>query len=220
MLDEGLTDEASLPHSLRRRRETTAGSGTFEVLQTSALWDPRRTAFLVCDMWDRHWCAGASRRVDELAPAMNEVLRAARARGVLIIHAPSGTMPFYEGTPQRKRAQEAPNSPAPEDIRSWRYLDPTREPPLPIDDSDGGCDDEPPCPSFPAWTSQHPALKISAEDAVSDDGAEIHNLLQHRSIENVVVMGVHEHVRSGPSVLHSPPRWARQEHGAHARYDG
>ena len=77
------------------------------------------------------------------------------------------------------------------DISQWRPLDPSREPPLPIDDLDGGCDDQPTCPTYRAWTRQHPALQIEAEDAISDSGAEIYRLLEQRQIENIIVMGVH-----------------------------
>ena len=31
-------------------------------------WDPAKTAIIICDMWDQHWCRGATRRVGELAP--------------------------------------------------------------------------------------------------------------------------------------------------------
>src|SRR5688500_3082271 len=57
--------------------------------------EPRGTAIIVCDMWDQHWCKGATDRVGEMAPRMNEVIEAARKRGMLIIHAPSETMDFY-----------------------------------------------------------------------------------------------------------------------------
>jgi hypothetical protein len=39
---------------------------------------------------------------------MNEVIKAARAKGVFIIHCPSDTMDFYKDFPQRKLAQAAP----------------------------------------------------------------------------------------------------------------
>ena len=71
-------------------------------------WDSTKTAIVVCDMWDKHWCAGATSRVAEMAPRMNEVLTAARNRGVLIIHCPSDTLEFYKNTPQRLLAQAAP----------------------------------------------------------------------------------------------------------------
>lgn len=154
-------------------------------------WDPHKTAIIICDMWDKHWCQGASNRVAEMAPVMNEVVKAARNKGVFIIHAPSDTMKYYEGTPQRKRAQEAPEVKAPADVHTWRSIDPSKEPPLPIDDSDGGCDDEPQCKNYTAWTREHPAIEIASEDAVSDKGNEVYNLLQQRGIDNVIIMGVH-----------------------------
>jgi nicotinamidase-related amidase len=177
---------------MRRRRETLPGSGNYEVVQEEVEWEPRKTAIVICDLWDRHWCMGATQRVDELAPAMDTVVANARARGVLIIHAPSDTVAFYTGTPARKRAQEAPLAPAQVALRNWMGLDPALEPPLPIDDSDGGCDDSPQCAQGAPWTRQHPALQIDeARDAISDDGQEVYNLLQKHDIENVIVMGVH-----------------------------
>jgi len=177
---------------LSRNEETFPGSGQFRTSEEVVDWQPCQTAFLVCDMWDKHWCASASRRVDQLAPVINTVLCAGRDQGVLILHAPSDTMPFYDQTPQRQRARSAPAlAMEPEDIARWRPLNPAKESPLPIDDSDGGCDDLPPCPTYRAWTCQHPAIQIDPEDAISDNGAEVYRLLAQRQIENVIVMGVH-----------------------------
>ena len=39
-------------------------------------WKPEKTAIIVCDMWDDHWCKSASRRVGEMAPALNAMLKA------------------------------------------------------------------------------------------------------------------------------------------------
>src|SRR6478752_5980261 len=52
-------------------------------------WDPQKTAIIVVDMWDDHWCKGAAKRVAELAVPMNEMLKEARAKGAFIIHCPS-----------------------------------------------------------------------------------------------------------------------------------
>lgn len=71
-------------------------------------WDAARTAVVVCDMWDQHHCPDATERVGEMAPAMNEVLLAARAKGMLILHCPSDTLKFYQDHPGRKLAQSAP----------------------------------------------------------------------------------------------------------------
>jgi nicotinamidase-related amidase len=146
-----------------------------------------QTALIICDMWDNHWCSSAAARVAELAPVMNGVVCAARDRGVLIIHAPSDTMGFYAETPQRRRAQEATDAGIDTAIPGYQA---PGEPPLPIDDSDGDCDSASSA-FYPAWTRQHPAIEIRAEDAVSDSGQEIFNLLQQESRENILLMGVH-----------------------------
>jgi nicotinamidase-related amidase len=156
------------------------------------LWVPRQTALIICDMWDDHWCKRAAQRCSELAPLVNNFAQRARARGALIVHAPSDTMSFYGGMPQRKRARKARVVTPPVPIET-RMTDPTREPELPIVDSDGGCDDEPPsAPRRPfPWKRQHPAIAIARQDVISDDGKEIYNVLMEKGIKNVFLTGVH-----------------------------
>ena len=141
------------------------------------------TALLLCDVWDKHWCRGASERVDAMAPRMNEVVQAARAKGVPIIHAPSGTMFFYTDTPMRQRMMDAPHA-------EKTPLKDVDEPPLPIDDSDGGCDTDDQ-PQYSAWTRQHPGIEIAEPDGISDNGDEVYNYLVARGVKNIVYMGVH-----------------------------
>src|SRR5690606_10195955 len=128
----------------------------------------------------------------QMAPRMNEVIRAARKQGVLIIHCPSDTMDFYRDTPQRRLAQQAPPAETKVPLQRWCRLDPEREGPLPIDDSNGGCDEceGDACRSYKAWTRQIATIEIADGDAITDS-AEAYNLMQQRGIENVIVMGVH-----------------------------
>ena len=72
-----------------------------------------RTAIIICDMWDTHTCGMSAQRVALMAPRMNQVVSAARSLGVMIIHAPSDTMKFYEGTPWRERMRNAPTAASP-----------------------------------------------------------------------------------------------------------
>lgn len=163
---------------------------------TSTLaWSPKETALIICDMWDTHTCQGAARRVGEMAPKLNAAVVAARKKGVLIVHAPSDVIKFYADTPQRKRVLDAPAVKGPVEFK-WRKLMPEREGQLPIDDSDW-CDCRPKCDvegvkkkGWP-WTRQHEAIKIEAEDAISDQGQEIYNLFEQRGIKNVILCGVH-----------------------------
>ena len=175
---------------LPARTRAAAADGTFASADTTLHWDPKKTAIVVCDMWDRHWCADATKRVGEMAPRMNDVIVAARKQGVLIIHCPSDTMEYYKDTPQRKLAQQAPKIETKIPLQRWCHVDLQKEGKLPIDDSDGGCDCLPQCKTFKAWTKQHDAIKIEEGDAVTDS-AEAYYLMQQRGIENLIVMGVH-----------------------------
>jgi nicotinamidase-related amidase len=173
-----------------RTREKATDSGPYEVVTRTAWWDPHKTAIIICDMWDRHWCRGAAQRVRELAPRINAVVTEARAKGVLIIHAPSRTMAFYENTLQRSRARDAPRYEPPIPLRDWRPLDAGREPPLPIDDSDGGCDCSPTCRPDSIRNRQISTIRIWPGDAITES-VEACYLLQQCGIENVIIMGVH-----------------------------
>jgi type 1 glutamine amidotransferase/nicotinamidase-related amidase len=158
------------------------------------LWSPDQTAVLVCDMWDRHWCRGATERVGELAPVMNRIVCLARDRGVLIIHAPSGTIDHYRDHPARQRMRDIPQaSELPQEIGQWcNWLDETeRQAGYPIDHADGGCDCTPTCTQGSPWTRQVAAITIAPNDFISDSGVEIWSLLEARGIRNVILMGVH-----------------------------
>jgi putative membrane-bound dehydrogenase-like protein len=178
---------------LYMRTRVATESGPVQAVHKQVCWAPERTALIICDMWDDHWCKGAAARVAEIAPTMNEVVNAARNRGVFIIHAPSDVTEFYKDTPQRKRAQTAKPATPPVKIDRWRRIDREKEGPFPIDDSDGGCDDSPRCkegPPYP-WKRQSATIQIADQDAITDSGQEAFNLMEERGITNVIVMGVH-----------------------------
>jgi type 1 glutamine amidotransferase/nicotinamidase-related amidase len=174
----------------RTEVETAPKSGRYHTLTQTTTWDARKTAIVVCDMWDKHWCPTATQRVGEMAPRMNEVLKAARDKGALIIHCPSDTMGFYKDAPQRRRAQQAPKVEAKVMLQPWCRIDPKHEAPLPIDDGDGGCDCDPQPKNYRAWSRQIEALEIKDADAITDS-AEAYYLMQQQGIDNVIVMGVH-----------------------------
>jgi nicotinamidase-related amidase len=128
-----------------------------------------------------------------MAPHMNKTLKAARKQGVLIIHSPSSCMNAYEKTVARKRALSAPLAKT-ETKFQWNYFNPKKEGPLPERLEKGGCscDTAEPCsPSYRAWTKEIDAIEIDPQDAVSDNGQEVYNLLEKRGIDYVIVMGVH-----------------------------
>jgi nicotinamidase-related amidase len=181
-----------------RSRAAAPGKPVVPPTESAATWNPKATAVIVCDMWDRHWCKSAEARVGELAGPMNEMLKTARAKGVFVIHAPSTCTGFYKDTPQRKRAQAAAFAPTPLRLAAterwgtaWNWPDAAREAVLPIDDSDMGCDCKVKCEITAPWTRQTAAIDVADADAITDDGQETWNLLAERKVENVVLCGVH-----------------------------
>ncbi len=178
--------------TLRSRSETSAA-------EKKAEWDPKKTALIICDMWDDHWCKSAALRVAEMAGPLNEMVKTARARGVFIIHAPSTCTDFYKDTPQRKLALAAPFAKTPVPLATaerwgtaWCWTDSRHEHVLPIDDSDMGCScTGEKCPIREAWKRQIATIELMEGDALTDNGQETWNLLAARGIDNVILCGVH-----------------------------
>ncbi|MEQ1858629.1 MAG: protein-signal peptide and transmembrane prediction [Chthoniobacteraceae bacterium] len=191
MIATARADDLSL-HLRSRTKDGVVG-------EKAAAWDVKKTALIICDMWDQHWCKSAERRVGEMAGPMNEMVKAARAKGIFVIHAPSTCVDFYKDTPQRKRAQSAPFVKTPVPLVTterwgtcWHWIDARREGVLPIDDSDMGCScGEKKCEIRTPWTRQISTIEIGPEDAITDHGQETWNLLAERGIENVILCGVH-----------------------------
>lgn len=199
--------QADFKLSLRSRVETARESGRFHTVSKDATWQAGETAVIVCDMWDLHHCLNATERGAELAPRMDKLLKEARRQGTLIIHAPSSCTDFYKDNPARRRAQATPRSKnLPVDIGSWcRHIPSEEQGEYPIDQSDGGEDDDPEehaawathladrgrNPKAP-WKSQTELLTIDAErDFISDSGEEIWSILEKHGRQNVILLGVH-----------------------------
>lgn len=148
---------------------------------------PRGTALVICDMWDRNWSRAANERVVPLSYRIAELADALRSVGATIVHAPSDTMAYYEGHPARKRALSTTQH----DLPPGRELP---DPPLPIDDSDGGSDtndgSEP--VHKQTWTCQIDTIRIDDDrDYISDSGAEIYSIFKERCLRWILLCGVH-----------------------------
>jgi nicotinamidase-related amidase len=173
---------AEFPVDLRSRVEAFKGSAEWREVHFRETLSARETAIIICDMWDKHWCSGATGRVNGLVQRMGPFLDAARKQAIQIIHAPSETMAFYQDSPQRQRMLALPKIEMPAPLA-------LADPPLPIDDKGGGCDT--PDQFYKAWTREHPGLHIGASDVISDSSTEIYSFLRQRGIRTLLVMGVH-----------------------------
>jgi nicotinamidase-related amidase len=183
---------------LRRRRLAQTGPAlarswaTTEEVRTVAA---NTVAVVICDMWDRHWSAGATLRVGALAPKVDAFCTRMREAGCLIVHAPSGTMDAYAGHPARLRALERSQAGQLLTTASPTTTSPeaTPLPPLPIDDTGGGSDTEDPFPvGHKAWARQHEAIHIHDDlDIITDEGGLLATYLKSEGRDQVLMTGVH-----------------------------
>lgn len=94
-----------------------------------SLWPAEKSAFLICDVWDRHWSRGATERIDLLAPQINSLARNLREKGMQVVHSPTHVVNQYRDTPARRRISETPLLLPLEGVI---HYDAPLEPPLPI----------------------------------------------------------------------------------------
>ena len=164
-------------------RQDESGHNVWKVREWSETIPAAGMALLLCDVWDTHWCRGAVERLEAMIPRMNETVAAARKSGVLIVHAPSGTMGQYEGTQARQRVKEVP-SVLPQELER-------DDPPMPVDASDHGSDTGETKSGQP-YSRQHCGIEIDqTSDLISDDGSEVYNALVHGNRDRMLILGVH-----------------------------
>ncbi|MFN0056296.1 MAG: prolyl oligopeptidase family serine peptidase [Planctomycetales bacterium] len=192
---------------LRSVQESSPASGVLRRETRHEAWDARATAVIVCDVWDYHHCLNAVRRLEEFAPRLDRVLAEARRRGATIIHSPSDCMEAYSAHPARLRALAVPVArQLPHEVETWCSRIPREERGVyPIDQSDGGEDDDPVehaewamklkemgrNPGMP-WKKQSHLITIDADhDFITDRGDEVWSILEQRGIERVILSGVH-----------------------------
>lgn len=178
------TSVASLRLARRKLVRGSQGSRAWQTERENTTIPANRLAVVVCDMWDRHWSAGASLRADRLAPEIDRFCRRLRDAGGLIVHAPSDTIEAYRDSPARLRI--AGHGPAPEPR-------PVAMPPMPMEPRNGGSDtDDPLAPDTRVWSRQHPAIEIDTDlDVITDDGRELVAYLLTQKRDTVLMTGVH-----------------------------
>ena len=65
MAAEKVAEESTKPlmlHTRSRVVESATKSAAKETVKEATVeWNPKKTALIICDMWDNHWCKGAAR---------------------------------------------------------------------------------------------------------------------------------------------------------------
>ena len=166
---------------LEAQHRDAAGLRVIEKVQIT----PARTALVVIDMWDRHWCKTYTARVANMVPRMNLTLAAARKLGMQVVWAPSDVLAFYKDAPQRKAMAAIPKYPEPKPVP----FNPA-PPPEGLDCCE--CGPDRPCKSAGVWTRQNPGLEILDGDLIGDcnNAEELFNLCAERGIDTLIYLGV------------------------------
>mgnify|MGYP001379020122 FL=1 len=178
--------------SLQKRIPSDLDEGASMIVNDIQEWNGKETAIIICDMWDKHWCKGATSRVGEMAPVMNNVISIARKKGVQIVHAPSDCLEYYKNYPGRKLAKKYKVRSVKQKLGEGK-LECEMDQDWPFEISHGGCDDNPKCEpaSTRVWTKQIDAIEIKEGDLITDSGIEAGSFFIKKGIKNVILVGVH-----------------------------
>lgn len=178
--------------SLQKRIPSDLDKGASMIVNDIQEWNGKETAIIICDMWDKHWCKGATSRVGEMAPYMNNVISNARQKGVQIVHAPSDCMEYYKTHPGRKLAKKYKVRGVKQKLGEGN-LKCEKDQEWPFEISHGGCDDNPKCEpaNTRVWTKQIDAIEIKDGDIITDSGIEAGSFFIRKGIKNVILVGVH-----------------------------
>lgn len=183
------------PHGLHFRARHQQSEGAIKPntgILCDTHWTASKTAIVVCDLWDNHWCRSAVSRLQELIPRIEYFLSIARNNGMFIVHSPGGTLDQYTHHPARLRALTTLQSHPPLPVcPGWKKRNPEREPPLPVDDGDGGCPCTPVCEPRKVFTRQSADISIGPVDVLSTEEHEIRALFELHEIKHVLILGVH-----------------------------
>ncbi|MDR1584250.1 MAG: isochorismatase family protein [Prevotellaceae bacterium] len=162
----------------------TRDATTGEIILKPTVIDPSKTAVIIVDMWNFHWCMTATERVSAMTPRMNRVLSIARKLGMKVIWNPSDVVTAYSGYPQYENAVAVQHQKAPQtrEAIAVKFTAPH-----------GRCMCGPGihCHGNYGWDAMHPDLVVEDNDLISSSTDEIYSLLVERGITTVIYMGVH-----------------------------
>jgi hypothetical protein len=167
--------------------------------------NPERTAIIIIDIWDNHWCKRYKKLNNALAKRVNSFIFKARRAGIKIIHSPCGSgrqqkpfrggddhlyscMPYYQDHQARHNAIKCLGG----DIIKYSKLKKPKDIFFKgVKTGDKLCACKPFCkrPWPRPWTHQHDAITITNQDYITDDLANVRHILCQNNINNLFYVG-------------------------------
>src|SRR5262249_32923577 len=143
--------------------------------------DPRKTAVIVIDPWNYHWCMTWSEQAGGMVPRLNATLAGARKLGMQVLWAPTDVASMYAGVPQRERGLAVPYVAGPK----------TRECRCEFTIASGPCHCGPGINCLPNYG--HDAMPADIELAESDLIAcgtqEVYSICKRKGITHLIYVG-------------------------------
>lgn len=158
---------------------------------------PSNTAFIICDVWDKHRCYSANVRSEKIIPRIAKTVEVARQRGTLIFHCPSLVIGYYKNFEAFKRMEnELVN------YKRKAFVAKTKKSPpdCPLEVGRESCEtsgskSKSVTEEKLTWRRQHPDIRIdNKKDVISIDGSLISHYLDYRNIQYVFIAGFHLNV--------------------------
>ena len=199
-----------------RTREINTKEKFDLVINQIKIWNPEKTAVVICDMWENYPCLRAKEEINKLAPKVNEFADLMRKKGCVIIHAPDGDVSLYARDKARQNLECLMERDFMKETfyenfishifqfvsfsaekfltnKSKEYFDVFFQ----KNSCSEGCGCNPPCqsPLNFDFGREHSAIKIDDNDfVVMDKFEEIYQLVRKKNIENILICGVHLNV--------------------------
>jgi len=144
-----------------------------------------KTAFIIVDMWDAHWCMTCSQRAVSLVPRLNAVVDVARKLGVTVIWNPTDAIGAYAGTRMyQKGLVPEMNAPRTRNL-AVKFTAPFAPSGYCV------CGKGIQCLCHYIWTGQNPDLVLDDEyDYMAAASSQIYSILKKRDIEHVIYLGI------------------------------
>lgn len=150
--------------------------------------DPSKTAVIIIDPWNFHWCMTACQRVASMAPRWNRALECARKLGMQVMWAPTEVASMYAGTPQREWAAAVPLIEVPELRKLVANFT------APGGGSTCMCGPGISCEINYGADGIAPGLVIDSKDLIVSGRQETYSILKHKGLDYIIYMGLHTNV--------------------------
>ena len=72
-----MAHSAPITFKARSQALSATSGGKYQSVESEVIWEAGKTAVIVVDMWDDHWCKSDVTRIREIATPMNHTLTAA-----------------------------------------------------------------------------------------------------------------------------------------------